>query len=1015
MHRNFTTCMALCRRRLRPGVLAVLAVLFAAGGWAQAAEPALPARFKIDQPVQPLSESLHAIARSTGSSVLFDPAAVKGLMAGAVSGQFSASEAIAGVLEGSGMVIDVMRDGSIVVKPMAKNPARQGAAGPGEPDSLVLTASPVSPSSAAAPTIQLAQAPTEAVSDAGPAAPADGPGGSGASTRVEITGSRLRRIDADGALPINSYTRDDIARSGQPSLERFLSSLNEASMSPGEGAFGTLSGQGSVQLRGLPVGSTLVLINGRRVQAVGSSTGNIFNLNLIPLAAVERIEIVPVGSSAVYGGDALAGVVNIVLKNALNGFSLDIRGASGRGFGDGSVSLAGGAGGERGGFVVLGTYSKATPLTASERDFFRDGDYRRFGGRDARSRNCTPGTVTSASGANLPGLNAAFAGIPAMVPGQPLTAASFTATAGQANLCGTASNGNGSTLVYGTEQLGLHASAHHHVGQSASVFGELTYVKDKLRTQEAGLLLNNLLVPASNAYNPFGVPVRVSARLGTENGTEGIERRTDFTRVLLGLRGDLSPRWDYEAALTTTRDTGDRRLFNGTVNAAARTAALASSAAAAALNPFAAGRAASDEVLRGIWSDSPRQNDGRKNQASAFLRGPVLDLPAGPVDAIAGVEWANDRYEAVVPGTTVLNSRSAEAVYGELRVPLLRGGEAGPAGWNVAALTVAGRRDRYSDFGAAGTYQAGLEVRPARSTLLRASVASSFKPPTLLQTSVDDLSLPLGTVGLFDPARGGEPILSGELLRATNRGLRPESGQAFAVGALWEPVASGTRLGLTVWRVKIDGLIALLAPQLLLDNEALLGGFVSRAPSVGGQPGVVTRLVWAEVNFGRVQTAGVDLEAAHSWQGAAGRWTLGASATRATQYDVSIAPSAPVAQRLGKKFADYWAPKWKGRLSAGLDAGPWSLGMTSRYVGAYQDGGASQRQLRSTWVHDLTARLSLNRLGLNVGPAKSTTLALSVVNFSNRQPQFAEAAPFFDASQADWRGRYFNVRLSMDW
>ena len=127
MHRNFTTCMGLCRRRMRAGLLGVLLV---AGGWAQAAEPALPARYKIDQPVQPLSESLHAIARSTGSSVLFDPAAVKGLMAGAVSGQFSASEAITRVLQGSGMVCDVMADGSIVVRSMAKNPARQGAAAP---------------------------------------------------------------------------------------------------------------------------------------------------------------------------------------------------------------------------------------------------------------------------------------------------------------------------------------------------------------------------------------------------------------------------------------------------------------------------------------------------------------------------------------------------------------------------------------------------------------------------------------------------------------------------------------------------------------------------------------------------------------------------------------------------------------------------------------------------------------------------------------------------------------------
>ncbi|MDP1532993.1 MAG: TonB-dependent receptor, partial [Rubrivivax sp.] len=266
-----------------------------------------------------------------------------------------------------------------------------------------------------------------------------------------------------------------------------------------------------------------------------------------------------------------------------------------------------------------------------------------------------------------------------------------------------------------------------------------------------------------------------------------------------------------------------------------------------------------------------------------------------------------------------------------------------------------------------------------------------------------------------DPARGNAPIVSGDLVRATNHDLQPEKGQAFAVGALWEPQASGTRLGLTAWRVKIDGLIALLAPQLLLDHENLFGGFVSRAPSVGGQPGAVTRLVWAEVNFGSLQTAGVDLEAGQSWQGAAGRWTLGASATRATRYNVAIAPSAPIEQRLGKRFANYWAPKWKGRLSAGLDEGRWSLGITSRYLGAYRDAGSSQRTLGQTWVHDLSGRLDLGRLGLSLGPAKSATLALSIVNLTDRQPQFVEASPFFDASQADWRGRYASVRFSMDW
>lgn len=182
-------------------------------------------------------------------------------------------------------------------------------------------------------------------------------------------------------------------------------------------------------------------------------------------------------------------------------------------------------------------------------------------------------------------------------------------------------------------------------------------------------------------------------------------------------------------------------------------------------------------------------------------------------------------------------------------------------------MTVAGRRDKYSDFGSASTYQAGLEVRPARTVLLRASAASSFKPPTLSQANVEDRSFPAEDFGLVDPARNNEPVVAGEVVRTANGGLGPERGKAYAWGAVWEPGGGlGTRLGFTAWRVKIDGMIAILDPQVALDNESLFPGFVARGPSVGGMPGPVTRLLYAEVNYGGVNTAGADVEASHSWR-----------------------------------------------------------------------------------------------------------------------------------------------------
>lgn len=979
-----------------------------------AAEPTPAARYRIDQPSQPLSDSLRSIAGQTGVSVLFEPGTVNGRMSRAVSGQLSAVEAIARALEGSGLAAHVMGDGSIVIRP---------AVGPGAstPSSLRgLQTSGAGAASAEDSSVdllnRLAQAPPPIVGDAGATTATDANGVARQLAKVEVTGSRLKRIDADGPAPVNVYTRADIDQSGQPTLERFLSSLSEASVSPGEGGVGTTTGQGSVQLRGLPLGSTLVLINGRRVQAVGSSSANFFNLNLIPMAAIERIEIVPVGSSAVYGGDALAGVVNIIFRKSIDGFAFDARLASGKGTGDGTLSLATGRRDDDGSFLLLGSYSKTTPLGMAERAFFRDGDYRRYGGGDARTRSCTPGTVSSTTSANLPGLNSTFAAIPATAPGQALSVSSFAATAGQANLCNPLANGHGTALVYGTEDVALHAAGERRITDVLSVFGELSFTDDRLRAEQAGLQLNNVLVPANNPYNPFGTSVRVTSRLGLENGAETFARNTDFSRALLGLRGDLGHGWDVEAVLSTTRDDGQRRL-NNNANPAARTAALGASTPAAALNPFTSGVAASDDVLRSIWPDSIRDNHGRRDQGSAFVRGSVFDLPAGSIDVIAGAEVAHDRYLTTTPGTPDINgSRASSAVFGEARVPLLRGNAAAGPAWDLAALTVAGRRDRYSDFGGANTYQAGIELRPVKTLLLRASTATSFKPPTLLQTNVDDIALTTDAYGLVDPTRANAPITGGVVLRTTNPDLKPEQGRARSLGIVWEPEsASGTRLGATAWQVKINGLISLLWPQLALDNAELFPGFVTRAPSVDGLPGQVTRVLYSEVNFGSVNTSGADFELTHSWKGAGGKWTVGASATRTTRYDVAIAPGSAVEDRLGRRAVDYWAPKWKGRVIVGLDQGVWSLGLTSRYLGGYKDSLPSDRDLGNYWVHDLAGTLDLKRLGWGFSFVNAASLTAAIVNVANRLPEFVETYPYYDVTQADWRGRYASVRLALSW
>lgn len=951
-------------------------------------------RWTIHQPAQPLAEALRVVARQTGASLIFDPRTVEGIQTGPVSGRLSVREAVEQLLRGTGLQLAVQADGALVVQ-------AAGAGGNGSSAAPLEAPRPGSSPSSAIPArgavaVQEAQ-----------------------SQKVQVTGSRLKQVEADGPVPVNTYTREDIDRSGQPSLERFLSGLNEVSMSAGEGGSGTTLGQGTVQLRGLPQGSTLVLINGRRVQAVGSSSANFFNLNLIPLEAVERIEVVPVGSSAIYGGDALAGVVNVILRSSMDGVALRARIGAADGTEDQSLSLATGDAGAEWSYLVMATASRATPLTMAERAFFRDGDYRRFGGADVRGTNCTPGTVSSTDGSNLPGLDAPLAGIPALAGGQPPGVDDYRATAGQPNLCNVRAGGRGLALVHGNESYGLHATGERWFNARWAAFGELTYADDRLRAEEMGIALTNVLVPAENLYNPFGVPVRVTSMLGAENGLRTFSRHTRFTRLLGGLRGELDAGWDVELTASTSRDESLREATLDTLVAAERDAALAAPSPDAALNPFTAGRAASDEVLAAIWPGTEREGRGRKDQLGGFLRGPLLRLPAGPVEAIFGAEATRDEFVTVITGPTgqtKADTRRAHAAFAELRAPLVKADAVQGRPWNLAALTLAGRHDRYSDFGSASTWQAGLELRPARTLLLRASTATSFKPPTLAQMNVDSRGFPALGFGYVDPARGNEPIVDGEVLRATNPDLGPERGRAASLGAVWEPAQlTGTRFGLSAWQVKVDGLIGILDPQLALRYEDLFPGFVTRGPSVDGQPGAVTQLLYAEVNYGRVDTAGFDLEAAHSWQAAGSRWSLAGGATRMSRYQVAVRPDTPAESRLGRRFRDYWAPEWKANLSLGLAREGWGVRFTSRYLGSYLDAGTSTRELGGHWTHDLGGQVDLQRLGLGFQGLKSATLSLAIANLTGREPEYVESVPNYDITQADWRGRYVSLRLALDW
>src|SRR5688572_22023778 len=220
--------------------------------------------------------------------------------------------------------------------------------------------------------------------------------------RVIVTGTRLQSAAEQSAQKMRVYDRKRIQRSGQTTMADFLATVPEVSINSNESSFGATT----ARLRGAREGSTLILINGRRTQAVTADAALIgfFDLNTIPLAMVERIDVLPTGSSAIYGGEALAGVINIVLRSNFEGAEASVGYKSADDTDEHNYAAGVGWSGESTSVSLMATYSDRSPLSGSDRDITSSSDLRRFGGPNLGTPIFgSPATILATSG-NLPGL-----------------------------------------------------------------------------------------------------------------------------------------------------------------------------------------------------------------------------------------------------------------------------------------------------------------------------------------------------------------------------------------------------------------------------------------------------------------------------------------------------------------------------------------------------------------------------------------------------------------------------------
>jgi iron complex outermembrane receptor protein len=981
---------------------------------------------------QQLPSALLRFSQLTGVQVTSPGHLIEGKQSPGAVGTFRAREALDKLLRDTTLAYDVIDENTVLIT----TPTHAATAGQESTERSDISVSggsgtPESSGNDAASTDErgkrswwqrmlLAEADSSASSGAAGSTPATAPNSethdaAGGLNEVVVVGSRLAVPAKEQAQRVHVITREAIDKSGASSIAQVLNQLTEVSIQSTTAPQQASRAASSVQLRGLPNGTTLVLLNGRRVapSPFQASSGAI-NLNTLPLSAVERIEVLPSGSSALYGGDALAGVVNIVMKKDYDGTEASVRYGGADGYGERQAELAFGKKFERGSISVIGSYASNSDLLGSERAITANTDYSYLGGRNTSVTYTNPGNVYALNGQNLPGLNAKVAAIPKGQDGTHLTIADFVAGAGNPNR-DTGFYGQGSQRPP-TRDRSVQVFGNFALNDRVELFTELMFSRYESEERDYQSYMSGATglykVAASNPFNPFGVDVGIDYSFAG-SGRYCYCLQQDYFRPLVGAKGDVG-RWHWEITASDThgRDNTDEgpALGLSSQDVVRVNAALADPDPATALNPFADRTWTLDEIAP--YGSTRRQRLTSTLQSyEGFIRGPLFAVGAGDVQLLVGAEADRSTLDYNYYLTSARGDRHNEAAYLELRVPLLSARTEG--GGDRIAVTGAARYDQYSDFGNRVSPEVGIELRPLPSLLLRAAYSSAYKPPTLYQ-----LYAPVNTYAnrqVVDRKRGSE-LYGVTLLQGGNRELEPLTGHTTTAGLVFMPQSlPGLELQATHWQAKIANYATIISYQMMVDNEELFAGKITRAAPTAadiaaGLPGRVTQVQDTYVNFGTYDLAGADFSGSWALRTAFGKITPSLSASYTYKYDTSLIPAAPVADRVGKADSSGYAPRWKAVASLDWATALVDASLTGRWVGRYQDYSVSTLELGNFWMLDANVRFELGKAFASSNTWLAGSYAsLGAVNLLNKLPVYSYytgSGVGYDPTQYDIRGRF---------
>ena len=848
-----------------------------------------------------------------------------------------------------------------------------------------------------------------------------------------VTGSRLRASAPVGST-VTALGRADIAESGKVTLDRVLKELPQVfDLGVSENSRGQNGGAGnivlgnSINLRGIGPNATLIIVDGHRVVNNGRST----DPSILPTLGVERLEVVADGASAIYGSDAVAGVVNLIPRRSLDGIEAFARaGVSGDGaYHEYSLGAAAGIKFSRGQVMLAYEHVERTNLNGLERPFFTS-DQTVFGGRDYRTTRCDPGTIRT----TVAGVVTNYA-IP---PGGITPAGAGSLAAGTSNRC---DDLQGQDLVPAQSYNSLNATFTFEVSDWLTFFGDAFFSHRKFERLPA-YANASLNVPQTNAF--FVRPPGFAGANYTldYNFRRDVPRNLNFGhgeswQITPGLRIKLPHDWQFET-LIGMGETDDNAISLNGINNTALNAALASSNPATALDPYGLHRT-SPATLAGIFNQiSINPTLGHFIGYEARLNGPLFTLPGGEVKLAVGYEGQEFTIDLGIargnPGTPVTFrtfDRRVDSAYAEVLIPIF-GPDNATGGLQRLEIDAAVRYDSYSDVGNTTNPKIGVNWSPIDGLVFRGSYGTSFRAPTLPQIYGNSNQL---FVQSYQNPVAGQPTITGVAQSGGNLNLAPETAETWSVGVDYEPVR---RLKLSATYFSVDyrnQVIALLSDLAVLtrlsqyDGTGLIivgpaagqqvaaliaAGLPVSGALPGGNPLNVNLFVdGRSQNLGSSVTRGIDFLASYSLPtSSAGTFRFNASGTYLTDYNTTQTPTAPVIGQLNQIFQPL---RFKARLSVAWEKGPLTAILKATHLNGYTNTAVTPNEHVASYTP-----VDLN-LFWKVGSGdKPLTFGLEVRNLFDVDPPYVNIAPNvngsggYDATTSDPIGRLFaaSVRKS---